>query len=318
MTDVNPAGPPAAAPEASPAPQTTLTASEQALLAQIPDFMIPNADQYTLEHNLTFMPADVPAEVAPAPVEAAPAPAPVEAAPAPAPVEAAPDPVMAFLEKQSAVLEQLTARLAPPPPKVEAPPAKKLEDMTEEEAFVHLIEQRFEQRLAAALKPYEDERASAKAASAAADAQARQNALAGTILGDAVAQVAGIVRPELYATLTDEDKGAYADEILATQAANVDERGNPIPAAQAAQVVKARLSRLVALETARPAPLPGAVRPRAAQLARAPVPGSGSVTAPVGDAAWAPTREQAWKHYGRSAEKLAVGASEGWKKIPRS
>jgi hypothetical protein len=331
-----PAGAPAADTSAPAAPQTTLNEAEQAQLASLPDFLVNNLDPAGVETALFGPPpAPAPAPEAPKPDAAAPVSAPAAAAPAtPEAAPTAPDPLAAFFENQAkvnaqtaAALEALTARLAPPPPKEEAPPQKRFEDMSEEEQFLFLIEQRAVQLMDAKLKPLMDERAAAQAAKAAADAQAAfQQRAAGFIQG-AEAALPQLIPAEKLATLTDADKAAAVDEILACQAANAelkDAQGNIVgmTAAQAAAVVKARWQRMAGVFAPAPAPRVAPQVPRA--LAGQPGQTGPGVMNPMpyvnsqGQEMQLPDMAAVRKAYGGSTDRILDGLKDGFRRVQKS
>ena len=318
------------APAPAAQPQTLLSSQEQEQLKQLPDFLVNTTSEQNLlaAAGLEAPPAAQAApaaEPAPAPaVEAAPVAAP---APAPAPVaDVGPDPVQSFLEKQMAVLEKqgaalaaLEARLNPPPA---VPQPKKLEDMTEEEAFVHLLEQRMGNMLAQALKPFEEERAAAKAAQAAAQKEAEFKALSGSIYQAADAAVASVVGADKLAGLSAEDRAAVADVILATQAANAeatDAQGRIVgmSAAQAAAVVKDRYTRMARLFGVSAAQAPAVTRAPVAQAQRVGAPGAVSpvpYTDPQGNQVMVPDAKTIHSKYGGSTDKILDAIADRFSK----
>lgn len=336
MADENQSGAPVAdgaAPPPADAPPSNLSPQEQELLAQLPDFLVNTASLGSMEQAAAGdPPAPVVEPVTPDPTVTA---APTGGVPdASAADQTAPDPFVAFVEGQNKFNEGLVKQLgelasalkpqppAPPP----APPPKRLEDMTDEEAFVYLNDQRTQAAIAAALKPYEEERAAAKAAKEVADQQAAFN---GRVQG-VVAAAEGVL-PELLgerlAKLSPEQKAACVDEILSAQAANAelkDAQGRVVglSASQAAQLVKNRWATMAQVFGA-PAPLPAAKGqpPRAPVGAQPRVGGPGAVspqpafTDAAGNQVNIPDAKHIHKNYGGSTDAILNGLADGFRKV---
>jgi hypothetical protein len=327
-------GAPAPAPE-SPAPVAAESAPAIPGISDLPEHLVPNSDQYTLEHAVLsqYSPEELAALDAqfgdhpetPAEQSAVPG---VQSAQSgvvppgngiPAPAAPVPDPlagVMSLIEKQSSVIAALEARLNPPAaaPKREQTATEKLlatPDNQLDEVGLFQKQVLLDARATAAeenreLREFYNQH---KAQAEQAAKTARQTALANQIYSEAESQVHHLTGNIHASQLTPQDRAAYTNLILATQAAT-DGMSAQAAAVEARKVldgaIQARM-RTPAAVVRQPGAQPRPVAP--------PNPVGGQSA--TGGATWMPSREQIYKHYGTTPSLIAEGSAEGWKRIPR-